>query len=72
MANYFREVLQLGAILLIVYVAIGYWAVGQTFLGQPLLGDYRTLQSQKVLCAIFLGWLIIPIVIIQHILKGRR
>ena len=62
----------MGAILLIAYVAIGYWAVGQTFLGEPLLGNYRTLQSQMVLCAIFLGWLIIPIVIIQRIMKGRK
>lgn len=62
----------MGAILLIAYVAIGYWAVGQTFLGEPLLGNYHTLQSQKVLCAIFLGWLIIPIVIIQRIMKGRK
>ena len=60
------------AILLLIYVAAGYWAVGQTFLGEPLLGNYRMLQSQKVLCAIFLGWLIIPIVIIQQILKGRK
>lgn len=59
----------MGAILLIAYVAIGYWAVGQTFLGEPLLGNYRTLQSQKVLCAIFLGWLVIPIVIIKRIMK---
>ena len=62
----------MGAILLFVYAAIGYWAVGQTFLGEPLLGDYRTLQSQKVLCALFLGWLIIPIVIVQRIMRGRK
>lgn len=62
----------MGAILLMVYVAVGYWAVGQTFLGEPLLGNYRTLQSQKVLCAIFLGWLIIPIVLIKKAANGRK
>jgi len=60
----------MSAILLIAYVAVGYWVVGQTFWGSPLLGDYRTLQSKKVLCAIFLGWLVIPIVV-KHIMKGR-
>jgi len=62
----------MAAILLMVYVAVGYWAVGQTFLGTPLFGSYRTLQSQKILCAIFLGWIIIPIVIIKRIMKGRE
>ena len=62
----------MGAISLLIYVAIGYWAVGQTFLGMPLFGDYRYLQSQKLFCAIFLGWLVIPIVIIQKIMEGRK
>ena len=62
----------MGVFLLMAYVAIGYWAVGETFLGTPLFGSYHTLQSQKMLCAIFLGWLVILIVIIQRILKGRK
>ena len=62
----------MSSILLLIYIAIGYWAVGQTFLGMPLFGDYRYLQSQKILCAIFLGWLVIPIVIIQKMMKGRK
>ena len=60
------------AVLLLIYIAIGYWAVGQTFLGTPLFGDYRHLQSQKLLCAIFLGWLVIPIVVILKIVKRRK
>lgn len=60
------------AILLLIYVAAGYWAVGQTFLGTPLFGDYRHLQSQKLFCAVFLGWLIIPVVVIRKIVKGRE
>ena len=59
-------------ILLVVYVVIGYWAVEQTFLGKPiplLTEDYRTHKAQKVLCALFLGWLVIPIVIVQRIMR---
>ena len=62
----------MGTVLLLIYVAAGYWAVGQTFLGTPLLGDYRHLQSQKLLCAIFLGWIVIPVVVVQKIRKGRK
>ena len=60
------------AVLLLIYVAVGYWAVGQTFLGTPLFGDYRYLQSQKLLCAIFLGWLVIPVVVVRKIAKGQK
>lgn len=62
----------MSTILLLIYMATGYWAVGQTFLGKPLFGDYRYLQSQKLFCAIFLGWIVIPIVIVQKIVKSRE
>jgi len=55
-------------IVFLLYVAIGYWDVSQNFLYTPILG-YRYLWIQTVICAIFLGWLVIPIVIYKQI-KG--
>ncbi len=63
----------MGTVLLVIYFLAGYWAVCQTALGKsPLLGDWSKIHAQRFVCALLLGWIVIPYVIIKKVLKSKK
>lgn len=64
------EVLTL-VILLLIYVAAGYWAANRTLYANKILfGSWNAIVFQKICAALFLGWLLIPIALIR-VIFGR-
>ncbi len=55
-------------ILLILYVAVGYWAVGVTvFANKIRFGTAADLLVSRLTIALFFGWILIPVAIIKLI-----
>ena len=56
--------------LALIYVIVAYWAVGQTvYRNKIVIGTMANVICQKLLWAILLGWLLIPIAIIRLLIE---
>ncbi len=63
----------MSAILLIVYLALGYWATGQTiFANKIYIGRLGELFIQRLALGALLGIVIIPVAIIKRFLYKQR
>lgn len=62
--------MQMGTIILIVYVAVGYWAVGETLYANKIVfyTGYE-LFARKLFFSVFLGWILIPAAIIKRLVS---
>lgn len=50
----------------ILYWIIGYWAVGKTiYANRIILGSWNQIVIQRMVWALILGWLLIPIAILK-------
>ena len=59
-------------ILIIAYLALGYWATGKVvYANKVVFYAGYTFFIRKVMWAFFLGWLLIPIAILK-LLFGKR
>lgn len=57
-------------ILLIIYWGVGYWAVGRTIYANKIVfGAWNEIFIQKMILALILGWLLIPLALIKSIFK---
>lgn len=56
-------------ILVIAYIAAGYWAVNRTIYANKVVfySDGMALFIQKAVYAIFLGWALIPIALLKKL-----
>lgn len=62
----------LGSILLIIYIAAGWWAANRTvYANRVVFGQYTTILMQKFMVALLFGWLLIPVALIKTFLLGR-
>ncbi len=60
----------MGTILILVYLAAGYWATGQTiYANKILIGTSMSIFMRKFVLALMLGWLLIPIAIIKQLVS---
>lgn len=61
----------LQSILFIVYIAAGWWAANRVWFSKRtyLVTDSAAFYGKKIAMAFLLGWLFIPIAVIQMILK---
>lgn len=57
-----------------IYTIIGYWAVNKVLYEDKIIiySDGFALFEKKLVYALFLGWLFIPIAIIKSIIKGKQ
>lgn len=61
----------MGAILLFVYVALGYWATGKTiYANKIIVGDMQKFFITRVIWGMLFGWVLIPVAILKT-LMGR-
>lgn len=58
---------------LIIYLALGYWAVGETIYKNKILFSTQTggIFIEKLVSALMLGWICIPVAIIKLIFFRR-
>lgn len=58
-------------ILFLIYLVIGYWAVNKVFYENKVViySDGFALFEKKLVYAVFLGWILIPIAIIKKIFQ---
>lgn len=56
-------------IILIIYMAAGYWATGQTIFRNKILIEFQFggIFFQRVLWGTLLGWALIPVAIVRSI-----
>ncbi len=55
-----------GWIIVIVYVAAGWWAANRTiYANRALIGTMYAIMMQKFIVASLLGWILIPIALIK-------
>ena len=55
-------------ILLIAYVALGYWAAGKTVYANKIrIGTFKDLVLTRLIVGVLLGWILIPVAIIKSI-----
>lgn len=55
-------------VLLIIYLALGYWATNRTiYANRVVFGTGTAIFCEKMAWALFLGWLLIPIALIKVI-----
>lgn len=53
-------------ILLLVYLVVGYWAVGQTIFANKIrIGSWDKLFLERLIIAVFLGFILIPVALIK-------
>lgn len=58
-------------LIVIVYMAAGYWAVGKTIYANKIVfGTWDGIFMQRVVLGFVIGWLLIPVAIIKSLL-GR-
>lgn len=56
-------------ILLLAYVALGYWAVEKTiYVNKIRIGSISNLFLSTLILGIMLGWILIPVALIKKIL----
>lgn len=55
-------------ILLIAYVALGYWAAGKTIYANKIrIGTFKDLVLTRLIVGVLLGWILIPVAIIKSL-----
>ena len=55
-------------ILLLIYIVAGYWAAEHTiYANKILIGTWVNIFIRKLSCAIFIGWILIPIAIFKSL-----
>lgn len=53
-------------ILLLVYIALGYWACGKTIYANKIrIGTASNLFISRFILGFFLGWILIPVALIR-------
>ena len=53
-------------ILLLVYIALGYWACGKTIYANKIrIGTASKLFISRCILGLFLGWILIPVALIR-------
>lgn len=59
-------------VILIIYLALGYWAVGQTIFKNRVFIEYKfgAVFVQRVIYGCLLGWVLIPVAVIK-LIAGR-
>lgn len=58
------------ALLLLVYMALGYWAAGLTvYRNYIMIGTMHSIFMRKLITGTFLGWLLIPMALIRIIFR---
>ena len=61
-----------GWLLIIAYVIAGYWATGQTiFYNKIVMHKTGYLFGTRLVGAVFLGWLLIPIALVLSLIRKR-
>ena len=59
------------AILILIYMALGYWATGRTIYAHSvLIGDGNAIFSKRLVMGFLFGWAMIPWAIIKLIFFG--
>lgn len=58
--------------LAVIYMILGYWAIGRTiYRNKILIGSAGRIFMQKLILGTCLGWILIPIAIIQLLFFRR-
>ena len=62
------------SILVIVYIILGYWAANKVWYSKRvyLVSDGGKFFVQKMVVAIFLGWILIPVALVQLLLENGK
>ena len=61
----------MAAILVVIYMAAGYWAVGKTIYANKIrIGTWKNLFLTRLCLGVILGFILIPIAIIKS-LSGK-
>ena len=56
------------SILIIIYIALGYWATGETvFKNKIVISAPGRLFTERLLYGMFFGWILIPVAVIRKI-----
>lgn len=59
----------MGIIIIILYLALGYWAVGKVlYENKVLIGTAGNIFMKKITIAFVFGWILIPVAIIKSII----
>lgn len=54
------------AILIVLYMVLGYWAAGKTvYRNYIMIGDIHSITAKKFATGFVFGWILIPIAIIM-------
>ncbi len=57
-------------ILMIIYMALGYWATGKTiYANSVMIGTWGDIFIRRVIMGTILGFILIPIAIIKTVLR---
>jgi hypothetical protein len=60
------------AILIILYLVLGYWSTGKTvFANHIMIGTASGIFAKKFWVGLLFGWALIPVAIIKSIFFGR-
>ena len=55
-------------VILILYMALGYWAAGVTiYRNYVMIGTMHNIFMRKLITGTFLGWILVPLAIIRMI-----
>lgn len=54
-------------ILVIIYMALGYWATGKTiYANSTLIGSWTAIFMRRVIMGTLLGWALIPVALFKR------
>lgn len=60
-------------VILLLYMAAGYWAVGRTlWADKVMIGTGTAIFLQRVIWGTLLGWILIPVAIFKLLFSGRE
>lgn len=60
----------MSTILLVAYVALGYWAANRTiYANKVMIGSWGAIVGQKLTVGVLLGWILIPVAIIKLVMS---
>ena len=62
----------MGAVIIIAYVVLGYWAAGQTVYANKIrIGTWNDLFLNRLFVGLILGWILIPVALIKTFLFNK-
>lgn len=62
----------IGAVLFLIYMAVGYWSTGQTiYYNKIVIHQFGGLFMQRLILGTLFGWVLIPTALIAQWLRNK-